>query len=1249
MEDLQRPHVAAERLLKLLASDEQHPSAATPIETLCERLGVDVLLFNPETQRRGVLGWLEPGENVIYLRHGLPKPIRRFTLAHELGHYVLHRRPDAGTPSLFVLEPDGGDATLDLGALDDCDDRDLDTPIDPLSATDETLRPGQAYSARARRESEANIFAAALLLPPARLLTAYRERARRGTHNARRGRLRALADRFGVSEEVLLRQLAALLTPTGVTHGEGAGSDAGSRSTRLDAWQRAAASSETPALVIAGPGTGKTSTLVARVAHLVMERSVLPRQILALTFSNKAAREMRQRLDALLRVSDSGEGDEESWPTVSTLHAFCGDLLRRYAPLAGLRPDFRLVSETDGYFLLRELAGTLRLAHYQPLSAPAMHFPALLAAISRAKDELCEPEGYAASAVRMLEDARTPEAREVAERAVEVAVVYGAYQAALEARGDADFGDMIRLAVRVLREHPDALAEMRERYQHILVDEFQDINRAMGVLLHTLAGDSGPLWAVGDADQAIYRFRGASPANLSRFESEYPTARIHALRQNYRSRPIVLDAAAALAGAWLDGGELAHEPLRSARGGAGAITLAAAPDDAAELAGLVAAIRAREQSGRPLSEQVVLCRTRRQCQRVAAALQAAGVKTRLAVPMMEHPVIKDVLAVLSLLVERSGMGLLRAGNLADHPFSVGEARAVLAAARERQVAPVTLLRALPAELPGISPAGHAGLEALRDALAELQGAPNVATGLARYVFERTRMGDQLLAAEHAAEQQTDAGAVAQLLALARAFDDRRQTRSAQPTHAERGDWAGFLDYVRIVAALHQEAGGSADELTGDSAAGVRVLTVHGSKGLEFPVVYLPGLADRRFPIQRRGTSTPLPELLADSPAPASEAETHLSEEACLFYVAITRARDELILSHADMYGRMRYRPSPFLAPIESRLGDRLCRERWTAPALIEAPAGENELALAPAEDIPAPEDAPVPIAAIETFNRCPRQYAYRYLYRLRTREVGLATLRHALHETLDALHARIASPDAASAATVSLEEAHTLFEEKWLASLDLERGTLASADVKTPADGERGAALSNGDTAYPTDPDPFLEIYRHHGNTIVERAWRQISQGRDGELRTQFDAGITVRVGEQEVMVTLDRVEHRREQHEQREAPRRAVRKTTAADVAAPVRIVRHRIGRSEMERADLRTLLYELAAQQSANPARPELQQQNLTTGEMGSLRLDARRLTRLRERLDDLLAGMRSGVYPPKPDPMVCPTCPYFLICPA
>ncbi|HKS69844.1 MAG TPA: ImmA/IrrE family metallo-endopeptidase, partial [Ktedonobacterales bacterium] len=291
--DAQRPRKVAARLLEWLAEQDgagAMTGLATPVERLAARLGLDVATFHPSGPRAATLGWLEPDENLIYLRADLSETARRFTLAHEIGHALLHRPGGlarliaAGTLEL----PEVGSST-DLAA---CDAADFDAPPELFAGGDETLSPSQAYSARARRESEANAFASCLLLPEERLLSAYLRT--RGTGLAH---LQRLAGDFGVSEEVLLRRLVGLLAPVPEPEAEQEAPDApdsrdetrADASASLDASQRTAAETPAPALVVAGPGTGKTSTLVARVAYLVRERGVAPAHILALTFSNKAA------------------------------------------------------------------------------------------------------------------------------------------------------------------------------------------------------------------------------------------------------------------------------------------------------------------------------------------------------------------------------------------------------------------------------------------------------------------------------------------------------------------------------------------------------------------------------------------------------------------------------------------------------------------------------------------------------------------------------------------------------------------------------------------------------------------------------------------------------------------------------------------------------------------------------------------------------------------------------------------------
>ena len=1255
MEESQRPRRAATHLLERLGArwDGERP-LRIDVDQLAREIGLDVETFHPATRRTGTLGWLEPGERLIFLRDGLSEAARRFTLAHEIGHFLLHRSGQSDTDA-YDTDPTESDS-------EECDIGDLDAPADQLSLSSETLRPGQAYSARARRESEANQFASYVLLPAPSLLGSYRRLITDSLQANSPANLRSLADQCGVSEDALLRRLAALLVQAPLELADEPGEDVKvtqQGGPTLDEDQLAAARSATPALVIAGPGTGKTSTLVGRVAYLVRDMGVAADSVLALTFSNKAAGEMRERIQALLAPTNQGDGDflsPQRLPAISTIHAFCGDLLRRYAPLIGLRPDYRLVTDAEGYFLLREVAGALELPHYLPLAAPAQHFPALLSAISRAKDELCAPDEYAAAAATMATRATTSEEAEAAQKALEVARAYAAYQEMLHSRGDADFGDLIMLTVRLLKEYPDVLDQLREAHQHILVDEFQDINRAIGILLRILAGPDGPLWAVGDADQAIYRFRGASPANLSQFSTEYPNATIHTLRRNYRSLEPVLESAAGLANVFLDGGE--RVALTAVRGGENerAVTLATATTEDAEIAGLVEAIRRRKEAGRRFSDQVVLCRTRRHCQRIAAALSESGIPALLSAPLFEQDDTKDLLAVAALLADSSGAGLLRARRTPSHAFSQQDAETLLREARSRSASIPTLLAGSLESIDDLSPEGRCGLARLGQALAELRRAPDVATGLARYVFGQTSAGLTLLTTSglDEVERRESATRIAQVLAFARTFDDQRRALAAARAGA---DWTGFLDFLRVVAALRQESGAGAGELTLED--GVRVMTVHASKGLEFPVVYLPGLADRRFPMQRQWEPAPLPPPLRERIGLGDPREVHLAEEACLFYVALTRARDELALSHAERYGQMRYQPSPFLAPIRDALGSKLRVAKWSLPHLAGSPASDSRTesikgARLDSRGEPEAGEQSLTISALETYARCPKQYAYRYIHGLRPREVGLSTLRRSLHATLYGLHERLMGAPAAHDAP-SLEEALALFDSAWQGAVSGE-WSQTNADSIAEDDAPPASAPATGEAVASTTRDgPFDDVYRRHGRDIVARVWSSLATPSNSdhstddvggrEPRAAFDQTVLVRVRDRNIAVNLDRVDELSSRAPARAATRQVARSTQ--QTGEPARVVRHKLGLSQDRGPDLRALLYRLAAEQAPG-GRANLYQQNLTTGEVQPMEIDQRRLAKLYDDLDELITGIERGEFAPRPTPNNCNSCPFLFICP-
>ena len=519
----------------------------TPLEDLAAWLSLNIGTFNPLDQPPGTYGFMDADEDedLIWLCRDLSPRLYRFTLAHEIGHALLHCQEGR---RLLQLSPDfaplvaqaNEDKPLPvLSRTHPCQEADIQEDMAAFQEQEQMheVLGAHGYNPRSERELMANLFAAELLMPRARLITLYLYAGVPA---------RSLADRFQVSQAALLNRLAGLLdetdhleepSPSEVSEDEAhkiaqkAATAPTGDAKSYDQYQQAAIAAPTPALIVAGPGSGKTSTLIGRVEYLVKKLEVPAHAILALTFSRKATQEMEERLRKVLDTETQG------LPRVSTFHAFCADLLRQHGALVGLRDDFTLIDDAEGYFMLQQQANALRLRHYQKLHDPAYHFPDLLKVISRAKDELITPTEYAQLGNALKKQAISDEEIITAEKVLEIAIVYDLYQQALAQRGATDFGGLLMLAIQLLRQYPQIRQQQQQKYQHILVDEFQDVNRASGVLLRELAGEEHRAWVVGDANQAIYGFRGASPANIKQFTDDFPDAHVFPLSRNYRSRP----------------------------------------------------------------------------------------------------------------------------------------------------------------------------------------------------------------------------------------------------------------------------------------------------------------------------------------------------------------------------------------------------------------------------------------------------------------------------------------------------------------------------------------------------------------------------------------------------------------------------------------------------------------------------------------------------------------------------------------
>jgi len=690
-----------------------------------------------------------------------------------------------------------------------------------------------------------------------------------------------------------------------------------------------------PILVVAGAGSGKTRVLTHRVAHLVRDLKVSPFAILAITFTNKAADEMKERVGQLV-----GPVAQKMW--VSTFHSACARILRREAAHLGLRSTFSIYDQADA---VRLTGYILRDLNLDPKRLPPRQ---VHAAISAAKNDLVGP-------AEMLERALTPYDKKLAE-------VYAEYQKRLTDASALDFDDLLTSAVNLFRRHPDVASAWRSRFAHVLVDEFQDTNVAQWELVRTLAEEHRNIMVVGDADQAIYRFRGADFRNLMRFEEAFPDATVIVLEQNYRSTQTILDAANAViannAGRrpkhlWTDsvGGELICRYLGE--------------DERDEALYLSREIhRLVEEVPYRYGDLAVFYRTNAQSRVLEEVFVRSGIPYRVVggVKFYDRREVKDVLAYLRALANPDDeVSLKRIVNVPKRGVGDTSVAKVEAYAVERNLTfGGALARAMDA---GVSGKALGGIRVLLDVLEELADVAQHGVGdTVEAVLERTGYMAEL-EAERSIEAAGRIENLRELVGVAREFDEA----------LERGDIVGAAANS-VAAALGADddgAGGGAAAGEGDGdgdeapplvvpvgipriqaflealslvtdmddydaeQSAVTLMTLHSAKGLEFPVVFMTGLEENVFPHVR---SLGDPE--------------QLDEERRLCYVGITRARERLYLCHAwcrNLFGSTQYNPaSRFLAEIPEQLvrltgrtapGRGSIRERQLGTGVVGAPRG----------------------------------------------------------------------------------------------------------------------------------------------------------------------------------------------------------------------------------------------------------------------------------------------------------------------
>ncbi|MFL5288352.1 MAG: ATP-dependent helicase [Rhodopila sp.] len=605
---------------------------------------------------------------------------------------------------------------------------------------------------------------------------------------------------------------------------------------RLNPEQRAAVETvDGPLLVLAGAGTGKTRVLTTRFAHILLTRRAFPSQVLAVTFTNKAAREMRERVSAIL-----GEPVEGLW--LGTFHALCARMLRRHAEQVGLNSNFTILDTDDQIRLLKQVMEAERLdtKRWTP--------PSLMGVIQRWKDR-----GLTPARVTPNEDTDFANGK--------ARTLYEAYQARLRALNAADFGDLMLHMTEILRSRPDILADYHRRFRYIMVDEYQDTNLIQYLWLRLLAQEHKNICCVGDDDQSIYSWRGAEVENILRFEKDFEGAKIIRLEANYRSTAPILAAASGL---------IAHnegrlgKTLRPGRDDAQSgekVTVIGLWDSDEEARMVGGRIEQLRRDGHSLSEIAILVRAGYQTRSFEERLIAIGIPYRVigGLRFYERAEIRDAIAYMRAMVQPADdLAFERIVNVPRRGVGDAALRAIHQAAHEQSI-PLAAAAALLVENGGLKGKVRTSVGSLLRDFARwrdmLDGAGHVVT-VATMLDESgyTEMWKQDKSAEAP-------GRLENLKELVRALADFENL-------------AGFLEHISLVMENEER----------DDNDKVSLMTLHGAKGLEFDTVFLPGWEEGIFPNQR---------------AMDENGNAGLEEERRLAYVGLTRARRNAIVSHAQ--------------------------------------------------------------------------------------------------------------------------------------------------------------------------------------------------------------------------------------------------------------------------------------------------------------------------------------------------------------
>lgn len=811
--------------------------------------------------------------------------------------------------------------------------------------------------------------------------------------------------------------------------------------------QEAVEHNDGPLLIVAGAGTGKTMTLVEKVNHLIEHEMALPHEILALTFTDKAAHEMEERVDARLPY-----GFTQTW--ISTFHSFADQLLRQHALEIGLNPGYRLMSQAETVSFFRECLFKFELKHYRPLGNPNKFIGALLQHFSRLHDEDITPETYQKWASDIEASDETDEekntySQEDKERYIELSNAYAKYQQIKMEKAVFDYADLLYYLLQLLRSRPSILKNYQKLFKYILVDEFQDTNIAQYELIKLLCPPTkrdGPhLTVVGDDSQAIYKFRGASVSNILAFMSDYPHARQVSLNANYRSSQTILDQAYIL---------IKHndpDTLEARLGISKELTAASKhknnpielfiaqriEDEATHVAQSIL----NHAKSYAYSDIAILVRANTHAEAFTRQLGQQGIPFQLHGPsaLFKNPHVKDLIAYLNILAAaEDNASCYRVLQMQIFTLDPRELAYVVSFAKKTALPLTRAIHVLSELTAQTNPPEYENYrthlptltQASRDALATFNAMYQKHLGAIK-TLTAGQILFQFLEDTNFLKQLMNKGRDDKMVIAVSQFFDRLKSYEATHEDASVHAVAEFLK-------MSMELGESPNTLDTDLAEqnAVHILTVHGSKGLEFPVVYLVNLSQDRFPTRARSEAIPIPTQLIKEELP--EGNYHIEEERRLFYVAMTRAKDHLHLSASRFYheGKRVRKLSKF---IEEALGAEV-----VAKTEAKKESEKQQLSIfdfkpqdsegekkpeSPAAPSPAAQDSHLQVSysQLDTYALCPLRYKYQYILKVPTSTNAAASFGSSIHAALQYFYQEYKSNPSAN-----LDSLLAHFERAWI-------------------------------------------------------------------------------------------------------------------------------------------------------------------------------------------------------------------------